>query len=233
GPWVPPWLSSSALRRLRDELQTAARTAAPLHDRPHQHTAAAALRALARWNRLQADAASCAGVLMAYPFQDRAVIEAALSVKGEDRGSPFEFKPLLTSAMRGIVPDPLLTRRTKGGYSADDHAAAKLHRQGLAVLLRRDSALADHGLIDPAPLADAVASWQHTDSVPELLLLLTLNAEIWLRTAEGRPLTQETRTHAHAHLRHPSADRPDDRSGKPRHRPGNGGPAERHRRPGP
>lgn len=88
-------------------------TRGPVHDRPHQHGAMAAVRAIARLNRLQADAALGFGVVMAYPYADRAVIDAALAVRAEDRTSPFAPKPLLTIAMRGIVPAANLARRTK------------------------------------------------------------------------------------------------------------------------
>ncbi|BAJ30488.1 hypothetical protein KSE_47080 [Kitasatospora setae KM-6054] len=190
GPWVPRWLTVTARRRLEERLRDAAAGARPLHDRPHQHTAVAALRAMARWNRLQADAAGTLGLRMAYPFQDRAVLDAALSVRGHHRSSPFAFKPLLTGALRDVLPAEVLTRRTKGGYNADDRAAARRHRRGLASLLLRDSALADHGLVDPAALAPAVREWAAAEGTDELTLLMTLNAEVWARTAEGRPLTE-------------------------------------------
>ncbi|MEV7214102.1 asparagine synthase-related protein [Kitasatospora cineracea] len=190
GPWAPGWLSATARRRLEERLREAAASAVPLHDRPHQHASVAALRAMARWNRLQADAASTFGVRMAYPFQDRAVLDAALSVRGDHRRSPYAFKPLLTGALRGSLPDQVLARRTKGGYNADDRAAARRHRRGLAALLLHDSALADHGLVDPAVLAPAVRAWANAEGQDELMLLMTLNAEVWARTAEGRPLTE-------------------------------------------
>jgi len=188
GPWLPGWLTPRARLLLLEQSERAATGAVPLHERPHQHTAMVKIRAIARWSRLQSDAASDAGVRMAYPYCDRHVIEAALSVKGAQRTSPFTFKPLLTTALRGSLPAPLLARRTKGGYSADDQAGARLHRRGLADLLLHDSALAGHGLIEPAALAAAIAGWDRADPRMDLLLHITLNAEVWARTAETRPL---------------------------------------------
>ena len=187
GPWLPGWLAPRARLLLKERAEGAAVDAVPLHERPHQHTAMAKVRAMARWNRLQADAASGSGVRMAYPYGDRGVIEACLSVSGAQRTSPFAFKPLLTAALRGSLPGEVLGRRTKGGYSADDRAGIRLHRRGLAELLLRESALADHGLVEPGAVAAAVAGWDGADPRLDLMLHITLTAEVWARTAEGRP----------------------------------------------
>ena len=188
GPWLPGWLTPRARLLLLEQSERAATSAVPLNERPHQHTAMVKIRAIARWSRLQSDAASDAGVRMAYPYCDRHVIETALSVRGAQRTSPFTFKPLLTTALRGSLPAPLLARRTKGGYNADDQAGARLHRRGLADLLLHDSALADHGLIEPNTVAAAIARWDRADPRMDLLLHITVNAEVWARTAESRPL---------------------------------------------
>ena len=186
GPWVPPWLSTAARRDLAEQARRAA-DAEPLHEHPHQHRAMAAIRAMARLNRLQEEAAGRFAVRMAYPFLDRQVLEAALSVRGHDRTSPYRAKPLLQQAMRNLLPLPVLARRTKGGYNLDDRAGTRAHRQELIQLLLRESALADFGLIDPWILAST--RWEAADPVNEVLLHLTLTAEIWVRTAQKRPLT--------------------------------------------
>ncbi|MCZ1012207.1 asparagine synthase-related protein [Streptomyces lydicus] len=188
GPHVPPWLTASARTVLADAVSTAADAAEPLHDRPHQHTAMAAIRALARWNRLQADAAAPFGIRIGYPYADQQVIEAALSTRAEARTSPYQNKPLLTAAMRGIVPATYLARRTKGGYSADTTAAAAAMRQTFARLLDADCRLASYGLIDPDRLRAALTSWDRADERTDLLLHLTVMCEIWARTADNHPL---------------------------------------------
>lgn len=188
GPFLPPWLTSSACTLLADSLRTAAVGAQPLHERAHQHTAMAAIRALARWNRLQADAAGPFGIRLGYPYADRQVIEAALSARAEVRTSPYRNKPLLTAAMRGIVPDAHLARRTKGGYNADTAAAVALMHQSFEDLLDQGCQLAAHGLVDVGRLRTALAAWDRTDERTDLLLHLTVMCEIWARTTADRPM---------------------------------------------
>ncbi|GAA2364638.1 asparagine synthase-related protein [Streptomyces carpaticus] len=185
-PRLPQWLAPHARRAITEELADAASCARPLHDRPHQHTAVAAIRSLARLCRLQADAAASCGITMAYPYTDRAVIEAALACRAEARTSPYQLKPLATAAMRSHLPDAYLTRRTKGGYSADLAAGRRRHHATLVRVLTRDSALADLGIIDPPALAAAVRRWGTADPAQDLLMHLTLSAELFARTA-GRP----------------------------------------------
>ncbi|MGW7294896.1 asparagine synthase-related protein [Streptomyces xiamenensis] len=189
-PRMPQWVTPDVRQAITEDLADAARTARPLHDRPHQHTAVAAIRALARLNRLQADAAASCGITMAYPYTDRTVIEAALSCRAEARTSPYEVKPLLAAAMRGQLPDAYLSRRTKGGYSADLEAGRRRHHATIARILTQDSALADLGVIDPPALASAVHRWGTADPAQDLLMHLTLSAELFARSADpgpGRP----------------------------------------------
>lgn len=193
-PIVPPWLTTRANTLLLQCVADVAEEAEPLHDQVHQHTAMAAVRAMARWTRLQAEAASHTGLQLHYPFADRDVIEAVLSCRGEDRVSPFEPRPLLREAMRGIMPAVNLSRRTKGGYGAADDAAARRHRTTATALLGDESVLAGLGLIDPKRLAEPIARWG-TGSPTDLLLGLTLQVEVWARAAIEAPTShlQEVR----------------------------------------
>src|SRR5699024_11324938 len=81
------------------------------------------------------------------PFLDRAVVEAALAFRVGARGSPWSYKPQLTEAMRGLRPETIARRRTKGGTDADHHLGLRAHLQEESTLL--DGWLAGHGLIDP------------------------------------------------------------------------------------
>lgn len=188
GPYVPPWLTDGSRDLLADLVHRAAVDAKPVHERPHQHTAVAAIRGLAQWSRLQADAAAGFGIEMAYPYMDRHVIEAALSTRAEDRVSPFTNKPLLAAAMTGIVPATNLARRTKGGYSADTKGATTAARRQLAALLGDGSQLTALGLADPGRLRTAVTGWERADSRTDLLLHLAVMCEVWALTANDLPI---------------------------------------------
>lgn len=187
-PVLPPWLTAYARELLDGAVATAVRNQGPLHERVHQHTALAAVRATARLNRLQAAAARAEGLHIAYPFADRQVIEAVLACRAEQRISPFEPRPLLRAAMRGIVPDTLLARRTKGGYSAGDDQAARRHRHLASALLQHSSVLSGMGLIEPGAIAAPASRWGDGGVRQDLLVALTVQAEVWARAATGRTL---------------------------------------------
>ena len=130
--------------------------------------------------------AGCFGVAAHAPFLDDAVIRAALSVPAYLRADPQAYKPLLRMALDGLVPAPVLTRRTKGDYSAEDYAGARAAAPRLRALLR-DSRLAALGVIEPAAVADAVDRMIAGLAVPLGPLVTLLATEEWLRERDGGP----------------------------------------------
>ncbi|MDT0321868.1 asparagine synthase-related protein [Streptomyces millisiae] len=183
---MPNWLTHAAAGALLDAAASA--EAAPLHDRPHQHAALAAVRAMARTTRLHTDAAAIGGLRLGFPYADRQVIEAVLSVRGEQRVSPAEYRPLMRAAMRGIVVPQVLTRRTKGGYSVDVDAALRRHRNTALALLTHNPVLADLRVIDPPAARAAVERWGSAGGMADVLVSRTVAAELWARTATGTPV---------------------------------------------
>ncbi len=130
-------------------------------------------------------AATGLGLPYAAPFLDDSVIEAALSVRVADRGAPGRYKPVLATAMRGVVPDDLLARSTKGEYTADFYFALRRNRAALAELFN-ESRLARAGLLDTAALAAGLA---RPHLPPDVMRALdnTLACEVWLRHAIRPP----------------------------------------------
>ncbi|MDX3107073.1 asparagine synthase-related protein [Nonomuraea angiospora] len=123
-----------------------------------------------------------AGLPMTSPFLDDRVIEACLSVHPQDRVTPWRYKPLLTAAMRGVVPEECLRRTSKAEASLD--AAEGLRRHGPDVqALWADSRLARLGLVDTALLKDLTAH-PDTPELREAILYSTIGCEVWLRTLE-------------------------------------------------
>ncbi|MFD9375434.1 asparagine synthase-related protein [Streptomyces sp. NPDC059999] len=179
-PSLASWLTEDCLSLLERELAAAVPTAVPYGPTPGRHTELAALYRLGRDNQAIEDAGRAVGVPLAAPFLDDRVIEAAFSVRVEDRVDPWAYKPLLVRAMDGLVPRRSLSRATKGEGSQD--AAAGLHRQRDALTaLWDDSLLARAGLVDEAALRRICAA----AGSPELRderFISTLAAEMWLRT---------------------------------------------------
>jgi len=122
------------------------------------------------------------GVRLASPYYDDRVIEAGLAVRPEERITPWRYKPLITEAMRGIVPDESLARQTKANGTCDEDPGLRRHRAELLALCE-DSRLGRLGLIDTDVLREVC-----TRPIPPDLqfgvLYQTVGCEVWLRALE-------------------------------------------------
>lgn len=179
-PRLPVWATPEAAVSVRRSLRDAARTARPRGATRALHNELHTLHHGTRATRVLHQVGEHSGLPLASPFLDDRVIEACWSVRSEERATPWEFKPLLKSAMRGRMPDALLRRTTKGEASADAANGLRENRDRLADLWR-DSLLAKAGLVDADKLLDITLR----PSSPELRhggLDATLACEIWLRT---------------------------------------------------
>jgi asparagine synthase (glutamine-hydrolysing) len=82
--------------------------------------------------------------------------------------------------MRGIVPDEILDRRTKGEYSAEEYDGLNQNRHSLLDMCKELN-LARLGMVNSAPLTQALTSLS-----PETQRLTplqnTLACEAWLRS---------------------------------------------------
>jgi asparagine synthetase B (glutamine-hydrolysing) len=74
--------------------------------------------------------------------------EAALAVRPHERATPWRYKPLLVEAMRPILPEAIAARTTKGEFGEDVRIGFRRHLPEILGVFA-DSALANHGLIDP------------------------------------------------------------------------------------
>ncbi|MGP4019725.1 lasso peptide isopeptide bond-forming cyclase [Saccharopolyspora sp. 5N708] len=175
--WVTPAASSAARAALRE----AAERAVPLAGDRGQHQAVLALRGSAPAYAQRARLFAESGVELDMPFFDDRVIEAALAVRPHERTTPWRYKPLLADAMRGIAPDRVLDRSTKGEFGEDVRVG--LRRNLPAVLdVLADSALAARGLIDPDAVRAELLAPQ-ADNTTIIALERLLGCETWLREA--------------------------------------------------
>ncbi|MEU0397187.1 lasso peptide isopeptide bond-forming cyclase [Streptomyces sp. NPDC006208] len=180
---MPPrlfdWVTPDAERMAQRALREAALTAVPLHPDRGLHTdleqILSCTRIIRQWDRM----AARAGVPMASPFLDDRVIEACLAVRPSERVTPWQYKPLLTAAMSGIVPDACLRRTNKAAASMDASNGLREHRADLLALWE-DSRLEQLGLVDGAALR-RLAQRPATPELRDAILYSTIAAEVWLR----------------------------------------------------
>jgi asparagine synthase (glutamine-hydrolysing) len=180
---MPPrlfdWVTPDAERMAQRALREAAATTGPLHPDRGLHADLEQIRACTRiirqWDRM----AARVGVPMASPFLDDRVIEASLAVRPSERVSPWEYKPLLTAAMRGIVPEECLRRTNKAAASMDAAEGLRRHRADLLALWE-DSRLEQLGLVDGNALRH-LAQRPSSPGLRDAILYSTIAAEVWLR----------------------------------------------------
>lgn len=198
---LPDWASPYAAELVRTALDEILETVQPLGDTRDQHADLESVRAGADIARSFAQLAEHTGVQLAAPFFDDRVVEASLAVRAEDRTSPWEYKPLLKDAMRGIVPAANLRRITKADVSYDEALGLSRNRADLLDLCE-DSRLAELDLVDAEALRTN-CRFTPDPSLPHEALQQTFACEVWLRVlaqdpaallptadVEGRPSTR-------------------------------------------
>lgn len=178
-PRIFDWVTPDAERMIHRVLREAAGSTGPLHPDRGLHADLDQIRSCTRiirqWDRM----AARAGVPMASPFLDDRVVETCLAVRPDERVTPWRYKPLLTAAMSGIVPEACLRRTTKAAAAMDASNGLREHRADLMALWE-DSHLERLGLVD----GEALRRLARRPSTPELrdaILYSTIAAEVWLR----------------------------------------------------
>jgi len=181
----PPW-STPLARQLVTQTTT---TAVPAQGQVELGTlkTVAAIQTIGRTARSDLQVAEHYGLRVHNPFTDPQVISAAVAVPTWLRGSPYRYKPLLTTAMADLLPKPIATRRTKGDFTPDHYLGLRANSDVLRHLA--DGRLAERGLVDPDRLRrlldQAALGLPVTFSAFEPVLA----AEIWLRAIETTPAT--------------------------------------------
>jgi asparagine synthase (glutamine-hydrolysing) len=178
-PRLFDWVTPEAERMARRALLKAATTASPLHPDRGLHTDLEQIRSCTRvirqWDRM----AARAGLPMASPFFDDRVIEACLAVRPSERVTPWRYKPVLSAAMSGIVPEACLRRTNKATASMDASNGLREHRADLLALWE-GSRLEELGLVDGAELRHLVRR-PASRGLSDAILYSTIAAEVWLR----------------------------------------------------
>ncbi|MGW2420897.1 lasso peptide isopeptide bond-forming cyclase [Streptomyces sp. NPDC001709] len=183
-PRLFAWVTPEAERLARRALLAAAPTASPLHRDRGLHADLEQIRSCTRiirqWDRM----AARAGLPMASPFLDDRVIEACLAVRPSERVTPWRYKPVLSAALRGIVPDACLRRANKATAAMDASDGLRRHRADL-LSLWEDSRLEELGLVDGAELR-RLARRPASPGLSDAILYSTIAAEVWLRAVDHR-----------------------------------------------
>jgi asparagine synthase (glutamine-hydrolysing) len=156
----------------------------PRDARPADLTALTELRHSAGAQRYLCQLGNRMGVAVHAPFLDNMIVRACLRVPASQRMDPWIYKPLLPSAMTGLVPDQVFDRRSKGDYTAEDYRGARRAAPRLRDLLH-NSRLADLGVIEPGRVNTSLDRLFTGTTVPLGELNQLLATELWLRDLDG------------------------------------------------
>lgn len=135
---IPPWVVPDFARRydLRGRAHANARQIYGLCRHPGLSVALRAITNMAgdvvRWS-----VATPLGVTIAHPFLDRRLVCFGLGLQERLPPQPGQMKPVLAEAMRGMLPDRIRHRRTKGHFSEVYHLGLARHLPSLSAMVRQ------------------------------------------------------------------------------------------------
>ena len=181
-PRLFDWVTPEAHALARDAILEAAATAEPMGRTRGEHCDLEPIRSCGRIIRQWEQMSTRAGLPIQSPFLDDQVIEACLSVRPDERVTPWRYKPVLTEAMRGIVPDDCLARTNKAQAALEASAGLRRNRGDL-VELWESSKLAELGLVDRRRLTE-LALRPDTPELRTGILYSTIGCEVWLRSLD-------------------------------------------------
>lgn len=122
-----------------------------------------------------------------YPFLDQDFIEFVLAIPRDQVIRPGERRSLMRRALKGMVPDEVLARKTKGIVTRGPLVALANEWHQVDRLLER-SIMAQCGFVDQQKLREALASAKAGDAPQMLRLLSAVLLEAWLRDVAQRGL---------------------------------------------
>ncbi|MGW7264543.1 albusnodin/ikarugamycin family macrolactam cyclase [Streptomyces sp. NPDC054842] len=177
------WLTATARRHLAELADERARSAGAAHHSAHATPGTRAvlceLRTSAAAQTQFTSTARAFGIWPHAPFLDGEVVRACTRLSLHHRIDPFTAKPLLASALTGLVPDSVLHRRTKGDYAAENYRGARRSAARIKARLGR-SPLADLGIIEPSRVIASIEQAVAGLPVPFSALNRLLGADLWL-----------------------------------------------------
>jgi asparagine synthase (glutamine-hydrolysing) len=113
------------------------------------------------------------------PFLDHRLVELAFRLPGESKVRGADTKRILREAMKGVLPEPIRTRRDKLGFRADPGAAARFalaHREALAA----NATAAESRWFQPDAVRAFIDAAQ-TRSELDFPLWRIVNVKLWAR----------------------------------------------------
>lgn len=189
---APPWIPTAFLAQhhVAERCFTRGPDAQPGRDAADRETRFCLTHPFfANVNAAMAGYALQHGVELRSPLLDRRVVDFALTRPRNERNHAGDQKRLLRAAMRGLLPESVLSPRRGKTGTLRTYFAYHMCNEGLARLraIQHRSLLAENGIVEPRAFAAAIddfanrrAAYPHMEA-----LFCTLRAEQWLRANVG------------------------------------------------
>ncbi len=133
---------------------------------------------------------------MRYPFLHRPLVEFALRLPISMKVKPGTHKWILREAMRGVLPEAVRTRSSKGGMDARIFWTLQ-HEAPLISALIKDPLLGQMGCINVDELKKMVEIARQGEYAHTVHLFSVLSVETWLRARFGEwPLARQAQSAA-------------------------------------
>lgn len=127
------------------------------------------------------------GVVYAYPFTHRPLVEFMLAIPGEQLSAPGMTRALMRRAFASFVPPRVIRRVSKGYYPPAAYRAARRLAASIRV---RDLEVVERGWIDPAKLEAAVRMLTDGSGETGGDVHAVLRLESWLQARRHYPIPQ-------------------------------------------
>jgi asparagine synthase (glutamine-hydrolysing) len=122
-----------------------------------------------------------------YPFLDQTLIEFVLSIPPDQLLRPGERRALMRRSLAGIVPQEILSRRTKQVGERTPMIILEKFWDELQSIYQT-SLSSRHGYIHEAQLVKTICEARAGKSTPLVRVLWTISLEYWLRDLAARGL---------------------------------------------
>lgn len=122
-----------------------------------------------------------------YPYLDQNLIEFVLSVPASQLLRPGERRSLMRRSLDGVVPQEILSRRTKQFGARTPVVALEKNLEELQMAFKSPLS-SSLGYVNQARLIEALEAARNGKSIHTVHLLRTVSLEFWLRSLEARRL---------------------------------------------
>jgi len=127
---------------------------------------------------------------VSHPFLHRPLVEFLQAIPFDQRLRPNETRSVLRRSLKGLLPEKILRRKTKGGPDEAFLIAIGREWHRLLPILRESRACA-RGYLDSKRFMTAMERARHGCQMYRVALILSLSLEFWLRSLECKPETAQ------------------------------------------